>query len=199
MPPSLLPMSIPTPTSLADLERLLISLDRNMHDVLPDGNCMFRALSHQLYGNDKHHIQVRSMLLEVIQHNYITYQPYWIEDMPWGKMTFDEHVQKIACAGSWGTQVELQALSDCFNMQVFVCSLSSSRTIRWERKATPKNHGTIAIPPLSLQPTLPFTHDHVELCYNNYHYRSVVPTKKDTKLLAPVIVPRHSDGATSLL
>jgi len=32
------------------------------------------------------------MILEVIQSNSIPYQPYWIEDMPWGKVTFSEHL-----------------------------------------------------------------------------------------------------------
>ena len=91
------------------------SLSRLAHDVLPpDGNCMFHALSHQLYGSDQHHVHVRSMLLEVIESNKIIYQHYWIEDMPWGKTTFNEHLQRVALVGSWGTQVELQAVSDCF-------------------------------------------------------------------------------------
>ena len=172
MPTSLVSMST-TPSTLTDVESFVTSQNRCVHDVLPDGNCMFRALSHQLYGSNEHHIYLRSMLLEVIQHNYITYQPYWIEDMPWGKVTFAEHVQELACAGSWGTHLELQAISDCFHVTVFVCSPNAFGIIQWERKATPKNHGTIFIPPLSLQPIFPFTHTHVELCYNSHHYRSV--------------------------
>ena len=99
-----------------------MSQDRRVYDVMPDGNCMFCALSHQLYGSDKHHIQVRRIRLEVIQCNHSTYQAYWIEDMPWGKVTVREHLQRLADVESWGTQVELQAVSDCFNTTVFVCS-----------------------------------------------------------------------------
>ena len=61
--------------------------------------------------------------------------------------------------------------------------------IRWERKTTPKNHDTIFIPPMNLQPTLPFIHSHIEFCSNNYYYRSVLPAKKNSKLLLPVIAP----------
>ena len=65
MPRSLVPISAP-PSTLTHLESFLMSV---AHDVLPDGNCMFRALSHQLYGSDQHHVHMRSMLLEVIESN----------------------------------------------------------------------------------------------------------------------------------
>ena len=91
MPTSLVPTSTP-PAMLTDVESFLMNQNRHVYNVLPDGNCMFRALSHQLYGSDEHHLHVRTMLLEVIQSNSITYQPYWIEDMPWGKVTFSEHL-----------------------------------------------------------------------------------------------------------
>ena len=100
VPRSLVPISAPSST-LIDVESFLMSQCCLAHDVLPDGNCMFRALSHQLYGSDQHHVQVRSMLLEVIESNKIIYQPYWIEDMPWGKTRFNEHLQRVALVGSW--------------------------------------------------------------------------------------------------
>ena len=165
---------------------------RLAHDALPDGNCMFHALSHQLYGGDQHHVHVRSMLLEVIESNKIIYQPYWIEDTPWGKTTFNEHLQKVALVGSWGTQVELQAVSDCFNVTVFVCSPNPSGIVQWEKKTTPKNHDNINIPAMSLQATLPFTHSHIELCYSNYPYKSILPGEKGTQLSPQEIIPRCS-------
>ena len=62
------------------------------------------------------------MLVEVIESNKIIYQPYWIEDTPQGKTTFNEYLQRVALVESWGTQVELQTVIDCFNLTVFVCS-----------------------------------------------------------------------------
>ena len=194
LPTSLVPISAP-PSTLTDIETFLYSQNRRLHNVKSDGNCMFRALSHQLYGNDDHHSELRSTLLEVIQSSSIIYQTYWIEDMPRGKVTFQEHLMVAREEGKWGTQVELQAVSDCFNMAVYVCSLNPAGIARWERKAAPKYHDTIDIPPMSLHPTLPFTRNHIELSYSNYHYKSVVPAKKDECLPPPVIVPRSSDRA----
>ena len=184
VPRSLVTVSAP-PSTLTDVDSFLMNQNRRTHNVLPDGNCMFRALSHQIYGKDNHHEQV---LLYVIQS---TYQHYWIENTPWGKVTFDEHLQRLANVGSWSTQLELQAVSDCYNVRVFVCSPNNCGITRWEVKATPKHHSNIHIPGMS---TLPFTNNaHIELCYNNYHYMSVLPTGKGVQLLPPVIIPRHSD------
>ena len=183
-------------TTLTYMESFLLSQGRCVHNVLPDGNCMFRALSHQLYGNDKHHIEVRKLLKEAIVSNHTVYQPYWIEDMPWGKVTFTEHLERLGIVGNWGTQVELQAISDCLNVTVFVCSANPSGIIRWERKARPTNYGCISIPPYALQAIFPFTQRHVELSYSKYHYKSVVPVQRRSgsgPLPPPVIIPRRSD------
>ena len=47
--------------------------------------------------------------------------------------------------------------------------------------------------------TLPFTvHSHIELCYSNYHYKSILPAEKGTQLLPPVIIPRCSDTVITI-
>ena len=117
MPASLVPVCAP-PSTLTNLR----SQGRHTYNVLPDGNCMFRALSHQLFGTDEFHHQLRQMLLAVIQSNHTIYEPYWIEHTTSGIVEFDEHVKSLAKAGSWGTHVELQTTSDCFNIPVYVSS-----------------------------------------------------------------------------
>ena len=57
----------------------------------------------QLFGTDGHHVQLRQTLLALIQNNYKTYEPYWIEHTSCGVVKFDEHVSSLAKAGSWGT------------------------------------------------------------------------------------------------
>ena len=73
LPECLTPAS-PPPT-LTNIESFLFSQGRCVHNVLPDGNCMFRALSHQLYGNDKHNIEVRKLLKETIVSNHACHLP----------------------------------------------------------------------------------------------------------------------------
>ena len=112
IPSSQVPVSRP-PSLLTNIKDFLRDHNRSLYNVTADGNCMFWALSHQLCSSEEHHIQLRSMLLQVIQNNYDTYCWYLIEDMPRGIVTFDKHLSDLGKQGSWGTQVELQACSDC--------------------------------------------------------------------------------------
>ena len=59
--------------------------------------------------------------------------------MPWGIVTFDEHLNDLGIPVSWGTQVELQACSDWLNVTIYICSQNPGSIVRWE-KATPKNY-----------------------------------------------------------
>ena len=125
---------------------------------------MFRALSHQLFGTVEHHLELWQTLLSVIQN------------------------------GSWGTHVELQATSDCFNVTVFICSPNLSRLLRWERKAVPRYHSAIKLPALHITLMLSFsTSNHIELFLHFFHYQSVIPMMKGTKLILTAIIARKSD------
>ena len=73
------------------------------------------------------------MLLQAIQSNYDTYRQYWFEDMPWGIVTFDEHLNDLCKPGSWGTQVELQACSDCVNVNIYT-SASTTLVVLFDEK-----------------------------------------------------------------
>ena len=194
MPKSLTLVSTP-PSKLTNVDDFLMSENRCLKVILGDGNCMFRALSHQLYGSEEYHREIRHLLLEVLKTNPHLYHPYWIEDLPWGKVTFTEHLNQLKCEGTWGTQLELRVFSDCFNLPVYVCSANQFGILRWELKGEPKYHQRIN-PPFTTRATeLPFTRGHVALMYNSGHYNSVVPSRKGTQLLPPLIISRQSDHA----
>ena len=172
---------------------------RLAHDALPDGNCMFRALSHQLYDGDQHHDHVRSMLLEVIESNKIIFTSLTGSKIRHGERPHLMNICKKLLLWEAGVlKLSSQVVSDCFNVTVFVCSPNLSGIVLWEKKATPKNHDNINIPAMSLQATLPFTHSHIELGYNNYPYKSILPGEKGTQLLPPEIIPRCSHTVVTI-
>ena len=172
------------PSALINIEDFLRDQNRSLYNVTADGNCMFRALAHQLCGSEEHQIQLRSMLLQVIQNNYDTYSRYWIQDMPWGIVTFDEHLNDLGIPGSWGTQVELQACSD---VTIYICSHNPGGIVRWEKKAIPNNSINV---PRNLF-TAATRCSHIELSFYRSHYNSVVSIRGVVP--PPVIMVRHSD------
>ncbi|XP_065891754.1 uncharacterized protein [Dysidea avara] len=185
---SLVSESKPPSSILTNITDFLKDHNRKVHTVAADGNCMYRALSHQLCGSEENHFYLRSLLLQVVKGNSDIYSKYWIEDMPWGIVSFDQHVEDIGKPGSWGTQVELQACSDFINLDVYVCSHNAYGIVRWEKKAIPKNWMN-QIPHNLFTPT---RCRHIELSFSNSHYNSVVPTQDEVP--PPTILEQHCDA-----
>ena len=55
--------------SFSLLETRLLQLDRTALDVGGGGDCFFRAVSHQLYGNPDNHFYVRRVGVQYLLHN----------------------------------------------------------------------------------------------------------------------------------
>ena len=57
------------PDGKGDMNRLrsrLLPMGFIPHDVRGDGNCQFRAISHQIFGDDRHHANVRRQAVHYI-------------------------------------------------------------------------------------------------------------------------------------
>ena len=52
-------------SSFSLLESRLSQFSRTAIDVGEDGDCLFRAVSHQLYGNPNNHFHVRSVAFSI--------------------------------------------------------------------------------------------------------------------------------------
>ena len=153
-----------------------------------DGNCMFRAIAHQLYGLDKQHLQLRLTLQEVIQKNAKHYKPLWI-----GKDNFSTHVKQVHLAGVWGTQVELQATSDLLGVPVYVALLNTKGIYCWNKFKPRKMITEEPVNRMSF-PIYPFTVQHLEIGQNNMrnHYDSIIPIFPGSHALQPPIIETHT-------
>lgn len=184
-------MDSPTKVSLLGQDKsspitiiqFLESQGRSVYHVLGDGNCMFRSLSHQLHGTEDKHSDVRFVVHKVMEENMETYNSYWIQM----DTTFSQHVQLIKNKGVWGTQVELLAVSDYYQLPVYVCAASPSGTYKWHIfKPDPKRQpASRSLPP---KITLPFTKDHIEIAHSTDHYDSVVPSAARQSPLSPPLI-----------
>lgn len=72
-----------------------------------DGNCLFRSISDQLYGDEKYHEQIRKVCMDYIALERTFFSDYVVEDI-------DQYIETKRKDGEWGDDVEVQALSEIY-------------------------------------------------------------------------------------
>ncbi|KAI8081785.1 uncharacterized protein BX664DRAFT_201146 [Halteromyces radiatus] len=80
-----------------DLETQLKRLGLTTKCITGDGNCLFRALSDQYYGYDKHHRSIRQEVCQYLQQHKETYQYFVEDDIP-----FDRYIANLQQDGFFG-------------------------------------------------------------------------------------------------
>lgn len=95
------------------LSRLLQKHGVQEHGVRGDGNCQFRALAHQLYGDEDQHAAMRELVvrqLEEVSDRYCGFVP--------GR--FQDYVSEMSRDETWGDNVTLQAAADALGLRIHV-------------------------------------------------------------------------------
>lgn len=134
--------SVPSRPSGFERQRLnarLFSLGLSPVDVRGDGNCQFRAIAHQLFGDENFHEQVRMAAVSYIQrcrqrYNYsvqivlIYYSTYHNSDLllryePFMSRKYNLYLKQMASTDggtcSWGDHLTLDAIANVYNMRVW--------------------------------------------------------------------------------
>ena len=78
-------------------------------DVGSDGNCFFRAVSHQLFQNSNFHQIVRSTAIDYIR----SHPEQFIESI--ANNSFSEYINTMSVNGTWAGAIAVQATSDALN------------------------------------------------------------------------------------
>lgn len=73
------------------LAMLLSEQNRSIDIIIGDGNCFFRAISKELFGEEKHHECLRTILVEYIKLNGKNFQQY----MSHGSGSIMEHCNRM--------------------------------------------------------------------------------------------------------
>ena len=107
----------------------LTPLRRCIALITPDGNCMFRAVSKELLGTDRHHYQVRTLVVEFIAANPKGYSPIIAN---YHSLSLKEHILRMKVDRVWGTAVELQAMASLYQVPIKVLShYTKAPNFRW--------------------------------------------------------------------
>eukprot|EP00929_Paragymnodinium_shiwhaense_P049402 TRINITY_DN24919_c0_g1_i3.p1 TRINITY_DN24919_c0_g1~~TRINITY_DN24919_c0_g1_i3.p1 ORF type:complete len:348 (+),score=60.02 TRINITY_DN24919_c0_g1_i3:58-1044(+) len=85
----------------------------------PDGNCLFRSFSHQLYGAAEHHSMIRARCCEYMASERVYFEQFVAEP-------FDDYLSRLRKDGEWADDVEIEALSEIYDCRVEIYAAGKS-------------------------------------------------------------------------
>ncbi|KAI0043265.1 cysteine proteinase [Auriscalpium vulgare] len=95
-------------------------------DTVGDGNCLFRALSDQLYGTESHHLQIRSDVCDWIERHKTRYAPF-VDD----ERGLTVHLTLMRKPATYGGHLELSAFAHMVRRNVKVIQPGLVYVIEW--------------------------------------------------------------------
>ena len=132
-----------------------------IREVSGDGNCLFRAISDQIYGTDKYYEIIREKCMDYLEVQKKFFQ-FFVEG------NFDEYIKEKRKSGVWGDDIELEALSEIYNRPIEIYS-GTTVPLKCFHEDTKKflyKEGTVTAP--------------IRLSYHgSKHYNSVIPLHND--------------------
>ena len=81
-------------------------------DVGGGGDCFFKSVSHQLYGDTHHHFEIRSTGIQYMRNNPERFIES-VVDSSWSQYIFN-----MSQPGTWADHIIIQAVADSMNLQI---------------------------------------------------------------------------------
>ncbi|CAI5736842.1 unnamed protein product [Peronospora destructor] len=97
------------------MRKQLADVGCKLHEVKGDGNCLFRALSDQLFGDQQQHEQVREKIVNYLEQHRNDFEPF-MED----EEKFEKYCERMRENGTWGGNQELYAAARLFQAYIIV-------------------------------------------------------------------------------
>ena len=130
-------------------------------DVGGAGDCFFRAVSHQLYGDSSHHLHVREVGVQYLRDNPESF----IESNT--EHSWNDYLSNMSMQGTWCDALIVQAVAESHHVNI--CIIESHDNFAEVTLVEPNQ--------LSQQPPATLYLGHV----NEVHYVSTVPCSSDLK------------------
>lgn len=99
------------------LERQLANEGKKMCKIKEDGNCLFRAIAHQLFNDSEKYAEVRGRLVEYLRNNAAKYESYFV-DKAEQRISCDEYCNNMAMNEKWGGHLEILAAMQVYKVNV---------------------------------------------------------------------------------
>jgi len=78
------------------------------------GDCFFKSVSHQLYGDPSHHLDIRATGVKYLNEN-----PEWFIESN-VEASWLQYVTDMSCAGTWADNIIIQAVADAMNLKIHI-------------------------------------------------------------------------------
>ena len=102
--------------------------------MLPDGNCLFRSVAHQLVGDAEQHDQLRQATVAFAAQNKEALKGYLPQEEGTESSSLQDHLQRMCKVGCWGTHCELRAMASMLQVPIYVLTDSLvPGECRWTR------------------------------------------------------------------
>lgn len=176
----------PTDHAFQAYEEALAASNLQIISVEGDGNCLFRTISHQLYGEEKWHTLVRQYCIDYMATEASFYSGF----VEGGIEEFERYLASKRCDGCWGDDPEIAALCELYSRPCEIWAYDPAvgarrlrtlhETTAWQGvdggimdggRPTGTNGGT-----LSTSVIVPFRLSY----YGGGHYDSIVPLESAT-------------------
>jgi hypothetical protein len=102
-----------------------------------DGNCLFRSIADQLYGDASRHVEVRAAVVEYMRTRKDYFKLFLDED----EEDVDEYLDQMSRSGEWGGNHELYAASETFSLAIYVYQNLRSNSRYLVQPALPETGG----------------------------------------------------------
>ena len=115
----------PGPVNISNMPVLttrLARIGREPVNIVGDGNCLFRSVSHQLYRTDSRHAQIRAL---AIQH-LINCPEHFIESNT--EQSWSHYLQNMSRLGSWADHIIIQAIANANNLRIHITESAQNFT-----------------------------------------------------------------------
>lgn len=115
----------------------------SVYPVAGDGNCLFRAVAHQVYGDDGLHGLVRDRCMDYMEVN-ASFFSLFVEG---GMESFGEYISTKRELGCWGDDPEIQAICELYGRRAQIWAFDPSagaRKLRTFHEVQPGSSSTVA-------------------------------------------------------
>lgn len=116
-PPKVRPLRKQKETVEHDLCEQLSRLGLRIRDIDGDGNCLYRAIADQLWGEEERHLEVRLAVCDYLETHASRFEMFIAEE---DGHSFSEHVQLMRALGTFGGHMELVAVASFYKVDIWI-------------------------------------------------------------------------------